>query len=346
GPEALRTLAKWSADPRGPVQRTLAQVWRYFDPTDYAEAVLRDAPLDNGRIEINLVEHVPHLRRLQHLRGAQLELHRDVEIDDLGFLYDVPPVITLLTVLASSSVDISSLADLPDLVVVYVLGGEVSAGWEVLPGLAKLWSLAVNLPDSGPGLSFVSILTECLSLRQVILNGCTALSDLGALVSASHLKNVYLRNAKHIRDLRALNALPNLERLGIDDAPLTGGLAAIIPVLDRLVELDVWRVPTCTSLDAVAGGSLQEINLADCPITDLAPLSTMQSLTRVWLRQFSALDLAPLVMLPNLRDLHLLDMEEPIDLSPLAQVDHRLRVHLRDTATTGNPGPLVKIRKF
>ncbi|MCA1703195.1 MAG: hypothetical protein LC808_07945, partial [Actinobacteria bacterium] len=187
---------------------------------------------------------------------------------------------------------------------------------------------------------------ECLSLRQVILNGCTALSDLGALVSASHLKNVYLRNAKHIRDLRALNALPNLERLGIDDAPLTGGLAAIIPVLDRLVELDVWRVPTCTSLDAVAGGSLQEINLADCPITDLAPLSTMQSLTRVWLRQFSALDLAPLVMLPNLRDLHLLDMEEPIDLSPLAQVDHRLRVHLRDTATTGNPGPLVKIRKF
>ncbi|MBW0011494.1 MAG: NACHT domain-containing protein, partial [Pseudonocardiales bacterium] len=40
------------------------------------------------------------------------------------------------------------------------------------------------------------------------------------------------------------------------------------------------------------------------------------------------------------------EMEESVDLSPLARTDHRLRVHLRDTATVGDPGPLVKIQKF
>ncbi|MGH3831666.1 MAG: NACHT domain-containing protein, partial [Pseudonocardiaceae bacterium] len=74
GPEALRLLARWSPDPRGAVQRALAEVWRYFNPADYAEAVLRDAPLDGGAIWVESVDHVPHLSRLQHLREAQLVL--------------------------------------------------------------------------------------------------------------------------------------------------------------------------------------------------------------------------------------------------------------------------------
>lgn len=199
--------------------------------------------------------------------------------------------------------------------------------------------MAVDLPDGGHDLSF---LAHCPSLTGVVLNGCTALS-VSALVSASHLRYVYLRDAEHLRDLRAFIGLPHLTRLGIDDAPLTDGLAAVAPVLDRLEELDVWRVPTAISLDPLAGSSLQEINLADCPITDLAPLATMQSLTRVWLRDFPAVELAPLATLPHLRELMLMEIAEPVDLAPLARIGHRLRVELRNTSTVGTAGSLVKM---
>ena len=53
----------------------------------------------------------------------------------------------------------------------------------------------------------------------------------------------------------------------------------------------------------------------------------------------------PLASLPHLRELRLMDINEPVDLSPLAQTDHRLRVELRNTPTVGEPGPLVKIRR-
>ena len=341
GPEAQRLLARWAPDPRGAVQRALAQVWRYFDPGEYATAVLRDAPLDDGQITVKLIGHVPHLHMLQHLRDARVVLIDAGTVDDLRFLRDAPPVTTILMVQARGPVDLAPLSSCPALERVDILGGDVSPGWEVLSALPALHWLAVDLPDGGRDLSF---LTRCPSLTGVVLNGCTALS-VSALVSASHLRKVYLRDAKHLRDLRPFIGLPNLERLGIDDAPLTDGLAAATPVLDRLKELDVWRVSTVTSLEAVAGTSLQEINLANCPITDLTPLATLQSLTRVWLRDFPAVDLAPLSTLPHLRELMLLDIDEPVDLSPLAGIHHRLQIELRNTPTVGAAGPLVKIRR-
>jgi len=342
GPEAQRLLARWASDPRGAVQRALAQVWRYFDPGEYVEVVLREAPLDAGSIRVERVEHVPHLHSLQHLRDAELNLFDSGPVDDLTFLREAPPVTTQLWVQARGPVDIAPLASCPALKVVDVRGGDASPGWEVLSTLPELWWLGVNLPDGGRDLSF---LAGCPSLTSVVLNGCTALSDLSALVSVSRLKYVYLGDAKRLRDLRALIGLPNLKRLGIDDAPLTDGLAAVTPVLDRLKELDVGRVSTVASLEAVAGSSLQEINLANCPVTDLAPLATLRSLVRVWLRDFPAVDLAPLATLPHLRELRLTGIDEPVDLSPLARTHHRLWVGLSNTSTVGTAGPLVKIRQ-
>ena len=63
------------------------------------------------------------------------------------------------------------------------------------------------------------------------------------------------------------------------------------------------------------------------------------------MRDFPAVDLAPLAMLPHLRELMLLNIDEPVDLSPLAPMDHRLRVELWNTFTVGTAGPLVKIRR-
>jgi Leucine-rich repeat (LRR) protein len=324
------------------VQRVLAQVWRYFDPADYAQTVLQDAPLDHGKISVTLVDHIPHLRTLQNLRDVSLNLFGSGTVDDLAFLRDAPPATTSLHVQVSGPVDLSPLANCPALEIVRVNGGSVSAGLETLSTIPKLRFLNIHLPGGGLDLSF---LADCPALVDVIMEGCTRLSDLSALASASRLRFVYLFNAKRLRDLGALTELPDLRRFLIADAPLTGGLAAVTPILSQLENLSVWSVPTVTSLDALAGSTLTILNLADCPITDLEPLGTLRSLTEVWLQQLPGLSLAPLASLPRLRELTLGSMKEPVDLSPLAQTDHRLRVELRDTLAVGDPGPLVKIRR-
>lgn len=68
-------------------------------------------------------------------------------------------------------------------------------------------------------------------------------------------------------------------------------------------------------------------------------------MTRVWLQRLPGLNLVPLASLPRLRELTLADMNEPVDLAPLAQTDHRLRVELQSTPTVGEAGFLVKIRR-
>ncbi|MGH3770375.1 MAG: NACHT domain-containing protein [Pseudonocardiaceae bacterium] len=321
GPEAQRLLARWSPDPRGAVQRAFAQVWRYFDPADYATAVLRDAPLDDGKIEVTLVEHVSHLRILRHLRDAELYLIDSGKVDNLDFLHTAPSVTTRLYVLASGPVDLAPVATCSALTSLNVPVGGVRAGWEALTELTELTFLGISPPDGGRDLSFFAAFP---SLTSVYLHGCTALSDLTELVAYPRLRSVNLANAEQLGDLRALARLPDLKRLIIQDAPLTGGLAAVAPVLDRLTHFVVISVPTVTSLEPLAGSSLVNLFLVNCPVTDLEPLAT----------------------LPHLRKLTLIDIDGPVDLSPLARTDHRLRVALRDTATVGNPGPLVKISKF
>ncbi|MGH3849493.1 MAG: hypothetical protein ACRDR6_15160 [Pseudonocardiaceae bacterium] len=209
--------------------------------------------------------------------------------------------------------------------------------------MTALHSLGLTPADRGRDLSFLG---DCPALKSVELYNCTELADLSALVSASGLKHVHLGNVPRLRDLRALTGLTDLRSLGIARPSLSVGLDAVTPILDRLASLCVWSMPTATSLQALAGSALEVFDLGSCPVADLEPLGTLQSLTQVWLRSLPALNVAPLAMLPHLRELYLIDMEEPVDLSPLARTDHRLRVHLHNTATMGNPGPLVKIRKF
>lgn len=177
------------------------------------------------------------------------------------------------------------------------------------------------------------------------MNNCAELSDLSALVSASRLIYVSLHNAGRLHDLRDLNELPDLTSLIINGAPLIGGLSAVIPVIDQLKRLALWSVPRVTSVDTLTGRELEYLSLNDCPVTNLESLSTLQSLTQVQLRRFPSLNLAPLASLPHLRDLTLADINEPVDLSPLAQTNHRLQLEVLNTPTVGEPGPLVKIRR-
>jgi len=133
--------------------------------------------------------------------------------------------------------------------------------------------------------------------------------------------------------------------LTVQNAPLTDGIAAAAPVLNRLKQLRIWRVPTATSVVPLAGNTLDELTLAGCSITDLEPLGTSQSLKMLEFQDLTAVNLAPLATLPDLRDLFLFDIEEPVDLSPLAHIYRRLRVELVRTSTVGTAGPRIKIRR-
>jgi hypothetical protein len=317
-------------------------MWRYFDPTDYAEAVLRDAPLDAGEITIESIDHVPHLRRLRHLQNARLDLRPADRVNDLTFLCEAPPVITYLWLQAEGPLDLTPLANCPALEALYAISPGGSTGVEALAELTGLRSLSLSPPDNGRDLSF---LADCPALRTVILNHCTELTDLSTLVSASALQRIYLWSATSLCDLQALADLADLRWLSIDHAPLSGGLDTVASVLDRLSYLGVWSVPTVTCLDALAETALVSFNLVSCPVTDLDPVGALRSLNEVGLGHLTTVNLAPLATLPHLQNLHLWAIEEPVDLSPLALTHHRLRVRLSNTDIMGDPGPLATIRK-
>lgn len=203
-------------------------------PTRYCDS----APLDDGRIEVELVEHVLHLRQLQHLRDARLDLFDTGWVDDLAFLRDAPPVITWLRMNIECPVDLALLADCSALEVLAVVGGGVSMGVEVLSRLTALYSLSLIPPDGGRDVSFLG---DCPALTSVSLYNCTELADLSALTSVSGLRDVNLGNAMRLRDLRAFTEFTELTALGIYNAPLSGGLDAVTPVLGRLERLGVGR---------------------------------------------------------------------------------------------------------
>jgi hypothetical protein len=73
GPAALDTLARYASDPRSHVQRQLITDWEYFDPIEYADKVLADAPLVDGRVDIRNAALLPALPRLRHLTRTAVE---------------------------------------------------------------------------------------------------------------------------------------------------------------------------------------------------------------------------------------------------------------------------------
>ncbi len=88
-PEAMSRLAGYARDPRENVQEALVDAWLNFDPAQYAEVVLADAPLDEGYVEITTARLIPHLSRLRHLAGVDLFLSYEEPVSDLRFVGEV-----------------------------------------------------------------------------------------------------------------------------------------------------------------------------------------------------------------------------------------------------------------
>ncbi|MEU8235037.1 NACHT domain-containing protein [Actinoplanes sp. NPDC048967] len=321
GPAAIAVLARFRTDPRPRVQRALTTAWEYFDPHDYADRVLADAPLDHGEALINNATLIPALPKLRHLTRTRLWLNQNL---DLAQLADVPHL-TEFSANADVTGDLASLAKHTEL------------------AFLQLW-VNERLLDLGP----VAALPSLTSLQffrlsaQQELTALAGLDNLTALgVPNTTVSRDFLASLPALTDLRIsppagwdgrlLTPLAHLQRLDLTEATEPAG--GLRPLVDQLsgtsvTRLCLWRCRWVSDLAPLTRlPALTEIDIDDTAVTDLTPLAHLPRLRWLYLGNTGQIpDLTPLRALPELKDLWVADPAPGLDLTPLH--GRRLTVHL------------------
>ena len=306
GPAALTTLARYATDPRPRVQRQLVTAWDYFDPSDYANRILADAPLDNGSVTIHSATLLPALPRLRHLTDTRI-------------------------VLQSQKLDLGLLADVPHLTRAILNSGFTGN----IQDLAK-----------HPDLNFLTI--DLDRQRQ----------NLSVLQELPKLANLNLFRPVPDQDLTVLTRLPKLSDLGLSDVPLSAELLAGLPALDFLwlappAAWDPRNLSLLTNVTSLAlylqgepsGGiseltdrlgrlsGIEDLYFTGCPwLTDLATLTSLDTLTGLSIEDASVVDLSPLAGLTLLRWLRIGNEKHQFDLTPLAGLTQLEHLWIADSA--------------
>ncbi|WP_433266982.1 NACHT domain-containing protein [Actinosynnema sp. CS-041913] len=252
--DALPLLAGYARDPRSTVQMELGRAWHYFDPERFAEDVLANSPLNNGRLTITSRRLVPYAVLLPSLTSLTVRLDSHETIGDLACFTGVPALAELhvwvdpsrshdLQVLGEhhslthlriigldSTGDLSPIADLPDLGHVSLLGymDDGLAGVGLLKKVRSVDLLSV-LNDSGP--------TNALRVfgRATFMNlsGFT-MESVAPIVRVAGLKGLaFFNNVLLDYDLSSLAAL-DLDILLIDGHMKYSGLSELEPKVEIL----------------------------------------------------------------------------------------------------------------
>ncbi|MFI5930571.1 NACHT domain-containing protein [Actinoplanes sp. NPDC051494] len=336
GPAALTVLARYATDPRPRVQRQLIAGWDYFDPLDYAERVLADAPLDNGSVKVGNVSLLPGLSRLRHLSSTGVEV--------------------------TQSIDVSLLAGVPFLHEVSLDGG-LTGELGDLAGHTGLHSLTADVRGRHQDLSWLRGLPE---LTMLFLWGTHPDQDLTILAQLPNLKKLALHG--HVDIMRILAGLPGLELFsgampaGWDPSTLNalvdlkalvlvavgeprGGVTALVSHLHRPELLYLGRCGWLTDLTALAGlVTLTKLSIEEVSATDLGPLAGLPLVRSLTIGNGGHhLDLTPLAGLTPLRDLKITKSPAGLDLAPLS--GGKVTVHLpRGLPVRGAEG--VRVKRF
>lgn len=342
GPAALATLARYAIDPRPRIQRQLIQDWEYFDPLDYADKVLADAPLDNGRVQIRNAALLPALPRLRHLTRTGVLI--DQKLDSIQ-LADVPHL-TDLSMNMGFAGSLEHLARHADLRFVQLRAERQQLDLSVLTALPNLSILYLF------GLAADQDLTALTRLTQLTALGVDDASVTGELL-ANLPALTDLRISPQVSwDADILTPLSRLERLFLMGAvEPAGGVAQLVGRLSHLSDLTGLHLYSCrwvTNLKPLTQlTSLQRIDIDDTSVTDLAPLAELTRLQWLYIGHTDhVLDLTPLSNLPELADLLIADPAPGIDLTPLR--GKRMTVHLPrkvELAGTARPDG-VRIKRF
>ena len=314
GPAALTTLARYATDPRPRVQRQLVTAWDYFDPSDYADHVLADAPLDHGSVTIHSPTLLPALPRLRHLTDTRIVL-RSQKLD-LGLLADVPHL-TRASFNFGFTGNIQELAKHPDLLFLAIGVHQQRQNLSVLQELPKLAHLNLYNLTSDQDLT---VLTRLPKLRRLSLIGVPVSEELLAGLPA--LENLWLAPLA-AWDPRNLSPLTNLSTLSLHlphEPP--GGISQLTDQLHQL-------------------SNLENLYLSECAwLTDLATLASLDTLIDLSIDGVSASDLSPLAGLTRLQWLSIGNEEHPFDLTPLAGLTQLRVLWIADSAPGLDLAPL------
>lgn len=344
---ALDVLSRYAADPREAVQTELAAAWKYHNAEEYARKVLADAPLCDGLIRIERLQHVPYLRLLKNLQMTSIDLLRDEAPEDFDVLDDVPNLIALVlprSPAETATVDVEPLIR-HDYLAALSMGFRSPTRLESVGKLTGLEMLGIALPAGTPDLAFVHPLRN---LRDLELRQCQTLRSLDSLRDCAPLTRLGVWESHSLSDISALSAMPSLKQLALHEAPIRDELAEIVPALPRLDHLIVHTCPSFSDLTAIATARLTKLWLWDTPVRDLTPLAEMPTLRDLALPYTPVTDVSSLAHLPNLKRLDLRGTPDELDLRPLADRPRPLEVWLspgQKLVSERTPLPNLRIKR-
>ncbi|GAA3959639.1 NACHT domain-containing protein [Actinomadura viridis] len=291
GPGALDVLARYAPDERPEVWGEVQEGWRYFDPEEYATRVL--APASPGRP----VTVTGSRGRLDALRLLS-------PLSELYVSVDGPADPGFLTPHAES---------LESLTLMFPGGSEADFGR--LPRLPRVRDFSLGLP----GMTGLGFLESLPALRSIWLTQCEEVRDFSPLRRYTDLSTCTLYGSRHLTRLDTLPPLGGLTTLGLEEAPLTCGLAELVAEAPRLERLFLLACDWVRDLSPLAGLPLRHLILGQCSgVEDLSPLSGLDELTLLNVSGTAVRDPAPLAGARGLTHLYM-DECEITDLSPLAR---------------------------
>ncbi len=320
GDAALAVVERFKDDPRFAVCLEVATGWDAFPTQDYVDTVLRDMPPPQAYLTVNTSDQVRALPQLPHIRRV-------------------------------------------------ILNGDHGIPSE-LRSFARLEWLMMRdneaLDDLGP-------LRDLTDLRLLCLDDCLGVEDLGPLAGTA-LETLYLYRLRHDLPLRTLGGLTSLDRLGLD-FPSDLGRVGDLEIGEQLTSLGLFRAAGALTLDgldrwprlnwlSLAGTAQVTEFAARYTPPELATLQVLdaefdpadavrhQELGTLWLGNCRLTGgLAPLRALPKLRRMRLGNCVAdggPVDLTPLADLEH-LTITVEDDTpvrgTEGFPGKQLDRRK-
>ncbi|GAA4606934.1 hypothetical protein BJY16_006075 [Actinoplanes octamycinicus] len=320
GPDALDTLARYRRDARPGVQKQLVSAWEFFDPGDYADRVLADAPLDHGAVRISSPSLLPALSRLRQLTHTRFWSEQILDLE----LFADTPHLDQLSLGTGFTGSLDQLAGHTDLDMLQLGARGTPLDLAPLATLTSLTSLYLLRLTAGQQLT---ALTGLSNLSRLAAMGCAGVDKL--LDNFPGLTQLQMAPPSSWRPDR-LAGLTRLWSLVLSGAasPL-GGLPGLVDRLGpRLVRLSLWQCRWVTDLEPLTRlPALRTLEIDSTAVADLSPLARLTGLAWLYLGDTEhVLDLTPLSKLPALRDLWITSPAPGLDLTPLR--GKRTEVHL------------------
>ncbi|WP_263251345.1 NACHT domain-containing protein [Saccharopolyspora rosea] len=304
GPAAMSRLAHYASDERSPTQDEIASVWRYFDPEAFAARVLAEAPLDNGHISVESLQHLSHLRELTNLRSISINLTE--EITDFEF---VPRDVEVRSIRVRNAVPVS-LAPLEGRTALASLQVRGPGSLLSLDTLGTLPLERLLLRQREP-LQDLEFLRQLPDLRSLSLDALDEIADFSPIATSGALVNLELGAARRIDFLKDLGTLVGLKSLRIT----------------RCSPVDLADLPTLSP-------TVHTLAIDDCWVTGLEHLARLPNLR--YLQLFGCPSVTSIEALRELTQLEIVSlsrMPPGLDVSPLADLDAKVRVRRSDRLT-------------